>query len=151
MRKIIVEKALELSAKRCTCSNYLHFCVAFRGKNIIASGYNCFCRSIKHLGHTLSLHAEINTLQKIKNPHKSFSLFVFRNSKDGKGFMDSQPCIRCENWMKNYNINKVFYTTSTGIKSIFGNQLATTFKDQPKFRKHDCKHHDTDFAFYALK
>ena len=141
MRKIIIEKALVLSGKRCTCSNYLHFCVAFRGKNIIASGFNCFCRKVTHLGHTLSMHAEISALQRVKNPQKTFDLFVFRNSKDGENFMDSQPCIRCENWMKNYKIGKVYYTTSSGIKSISSRPLATTFKNHPTYRKHDCKDH----------
>jgi deoxycytidylate deaminase len=134
MRQSIIEKAIELSTKRCPCTDFKHFCIAFRGKNIISTGFNCFCRNIKHLGKTNSLHAELSALQKIRTPSKSFDIFVFRlNGRDGT-WLDSQPCLRCENWIRNYPVNRIYYSTNSGIKFIKYNDLAKTFKNHKHYR-----------------
>lgn len=139
MRKDILIEALRLCGNRCDCSNYLHFCVAFRGRKILATGFNCFCRNMKHLGATKSVHAEVNTIQKIKDKRRSFDLLVIRTNKTMTGLMNSKPCLRCERWITNYPVNKVFFSTETGISYIYKSQLAKTFKHEKHHRPISCK------------
>jgi len=134
MRQSIIDRAVQLSLRRCPCTNFKHFCIAFRGKKIISYGFNCFCKNIKHMGKTNSLHAEINTLQKIRDPKKSFDIFVFRiNGTDGS-WLDSQPCLRCENWIRNYPVSRIYYSTNSGIQYINSKNLACRFKNHPHYR-----------------
>jgi len=134
MRQSIIDKAIELSFRRCPCTDFKHFCIAFRGKKIISTGFNCFCRNISHLGKTNSLHAELSALQKIRNLTKSFDIFVFRlNGSDGT-WLNSQPCLRCENWIRNYPVNRIYFSTNDGIQFINYKNLATTFKNHKHYR-----------------
>lgn len=139
MRQNILLEALKLCQKRCDCSNYHHFCVVFRGKKILATGFNCFCRNMRHLGAAQSVHAELNAIQKIKDKRRSFDMLVIRTNKTMTGLMNSKPCLRCERWLSNYPVNKIYFSTETGISYIYGTQLAKTFKHNVTHRPISCK------------
>lgn len=135
MRKYILQSAIDANRKRCGCSNYYHMCVAFRGGKILAYGYNCCCESTTRYGHADSLHAEINMLKKLGKTTKSFDILVIRLNKAGDMLLDSQPCRRCENWIKNYPVNKIYFSTKTGkIKYMFRKEIPKLFKMKKKYR-----------------
>ena len=147
MRQNIIDTAIQLSKNRCSCAEIKHYCITFSGKDILSVGFNCFCRSKRHLGCTNSVHAEVCALRRLRNRKKSFDLFVFRlNGKDGT-WMNSQPCIRCENWMSNYPIRRIYYSIEKGICYIKGTQLANTFKHNNHYRDLICKEIDVHNSY----
>ena len=135
MRRQILLAAISSNSKRCTCSNYYHICVAFRGGKILAYGYNCCCSSTKKYGHVDSVHAEIKMLEGMKKTKRSFDILVIRINKSGTGLLDSQPCRRCENWIRNYPVNRIYYSKSDGtICYMFQKQIPKVFKMKNKYR-----------------
>lgn len=87
-----------------------------RGKNIVKLGTNCkkthprFARTYKS-GHVGShLHAEMNVLR-FSQPGDT--LIVMRFRKDGDLSM-AQPCIYCEQFIKEAKIKYVIYTDWDG-------------------------------------
>ena len=141
MRASILLQAIMAFKDRCNCSQFYHVCVAFRGKKILAMGYNCCCRVLKKYGDARSMHAEIDTLQRIPSNYKrSFDILVIRLNKTKTALLDSQPCIRCENWIRNYRVNKIYFSTNDGdIKYIHKNQLIKSFKMKTSYRPISCK------------
>lgn len=140
MRQSILDTALRLSNYRCDCSNYHHFCVLFRGKKIIATGFNCFCRNLKHLGAVFSVHAELNALQKVKDKRRSFDMLVIRTNITKTSLLNSKPCLRCEMWIKNYPVNKIYFSNDQGgISFINSSQLPKSYKHNEHHRPVDCK------------
>jgi len=148
MRLSILIDTIRLNALRCKCSNYLHICVAFRGGKILAYGYNCCCSSTRRYGHAGSVHAEIKMLEKIGKTKKNFDILVIRINKSGTELLDSQPCRRCENWIRNYPVNRIYFSTSDGtINYIFRKQIPKTFKMKKKYRKLEMRKTDIDVGY----
>jgi len=141
MRESILLAALNEVKNRCDCSQFYHVCVAFRGTKILAIGHNCCCRVLKKYGEAKSLHAEIDALQRLKYRNKRpFDILVIRVNKTMSNLLSSKPCIRCENWIQNYPINKIYFSTSEGtIEYIFKSQLVRSFKTKNVHRPISCK------------
>jgi len=139
MRRQILLEAIGSNSKRCFCSNYYHVCVAFRGGKILAYGYNCCCSSTKRYGHVDSIHAEIKMLERLGKCKKSFDILVIRINKSGTGLLNSQPCRRCENWIRNYPVNRIYFSKSDGtINYIFRKHIPKLFKMKRKYRNVKC-------------
>ena len=145
MREFILIAALNAFENRCNCSQFYHVCVAFRGTKILAMGYNCCCRSLKQYGDAKSMHAEIDTLRRLKSNQRSkpFDILVIRINKTKTSLLDSQPCIRCENWMKNYPVRRIYFSVKTDgegmIKYIEKKQFIKSFKMKNSYRPISCK------------
>lgn len=144
MREFILTTALDAFNDRCSCSQFYHVCVAFRGTKILAMGYNCCCRVLKRYGEAKSMHAEIDALQRIKSSQKRpFDILVIRINKTKTSLLDSQPCIRCENWMRNYPVRRIYFSKSTKnggiIKYIEKKQFIKSFKMKSSYRPISCK------------
>ena len=101
---------------RCPCCpDFKHFCIAFRGRKIIATGFNCRCRIPKRIaGRTRSNHAETATIFKVRNQTKSFDLLVIRLNNAGDKLLISKPCHVCAEWINRYPINRIFYSDEDG-------------------------------------
>jgi len=140
MRYSILLEALNAFPDRCHCSQFLHICVAFRGPKILAMGYNCSCRVLRQMGDAKSLHAEIDALRKVRSK-RSFDILVIRVNKSKTSLLNSQPCIRCENWIRNYPVNKIYFSTNDGnINYIYRSQLVSSFNVVRKHSKHTKPH-----------
>ena len=101
---------------RCPCSKYIHYCVAFRGKKIIATGSNCVCRLHHRYGSQNSLHAEPACIANIKKEKKSFNILVIRMNESGTRLLISKPCRSCSVWLNlgYFPIKKIYYSTEDG-------------------------------------
>lgn len=107
-------KIFQIAADVAKKSNMLqkHGCVIVHKKNIIATGYNMMCPYYHH-----SIHAEVNTLKKVKNNKhllKHSEMYIVRIGKNSLGnpLKYSKPCINCEKCIKEHGIKKVFYSTN---------------------------------------
>lgn len=129
MRNNILTEAIRLCLEdRCPCCpTYLHCCIGFRGKKIISMGMNCRCHSRRKVGPIVAtLHAELSAIFKIRDG-KPFDILVIRTNKNGSRLLISKPCLRCSKWIKNYPINRVFYSDGCGsIISIAKKDLLKT-------------------------
>ena len=98
------------------------------GKSIVACGinshqshpmqkrYNIY-RNFRndHTGATHHLHAEIAALIKVRwNDLSGMSIYVTRVLRDGSHGI-ARPCPACMAALKDHKINKIYYTTATGI------------------------------------
>lgn len=69
-----------------------------------------------------SIHAEVNTVDKLKNTTKrtKVNLFVFRTNKVGNRLTMSKPCDNCLNYIKEnipkkgYRLYKIYYVDFEG-------------------------------------
>lgn len=116
MRIEILKTAVDMCRhNRChCCPDYKHFCIAFRGSRILATGCNCKCRIPKRIsGLTCSNHAETATIFKIKDD-KPFNILVIRLNRDGTRMLISKPCSVCTSWISRYPVNNVFYSDGQG-------------------------------------
>uniref|UniRef100_A0A6C0JSP7 CMP/dCMP-type deaminase domain-containing protein n=1 Tax=viral metagenome TaxID=1070528 RepID=A0A6C0JSP7_9ZZZZ len=116
MRVDILMQALQMCRHdRCPCCpEYKHFCIAFRGKKILATGYNCRCRIPKRLlGRTSSNHAETSTIFKVRDG-KPYDILVIRINRDGTKLLISKPCPVCSEWIERSHIGKIFYSDGQG-------------------------------------
>jgi deoxycytidylate deaminase len=62
------------------------------------------------------MHAEMSCLSKLVNDKRDLSnskIFIFRQSSCGK-LLIAKPCSICELAIRDFGINKVYYTTSDG-------------------------------------
>jgi len=138
MRANILNEAINKCIEnRCPCSKYYHYCVAFRGRNIISSGSNCVCKRHTRYAFKDSLHAELDAISKIKDKHKPFDLLVIRTNQTGTKLLISKPCSKCSHWINlgYYPIRKIYYSNGQdGI--IVMNKLALL---KPECLSETCK------------
>lgn len=83
----------------------------YRGK-IVGKGYNSYSNSIYN--DKSSVHAEVSAikdgLKKISTEElKKCELVIIRVNRSGE-CLNSKPCRNCENFIKKFNIKKVFYS-----------------------------------------
>ena len=60
-----------------------------------------------------SVFYEVTTNRKLQKKLKNIDILVFRQSKSG--IKNSKPCKDCIQTMKSLNINKVYYSSDSGI------------------------------------
>lgn len=81
-----------------------HSAIITYGNKIIKTGFN-----------TLTEHAEVNVLNKLKNINfpkkrcKTIEFYVIR-SNDNVNFINSKPCYHCIEYIKKFNITKIIYS-----------------------------------------
>lgn len=134
MRLNILLEAINTNQNRCKCTSFYHVCIAFRGGKILAKGMNCCCKSTSKYGHVSSRHAEIDVLEQMQNEKKNFDMLVVRLDRQGTKMHDSRPCRRCEHWIKNYPINRIFFSKEDGsINCIFRSQIPKKLNMKEKY------------------
>ena len=106
--------------------SHRHGCIVVESSSqrIIATGYN---HKSNHLFHTYSVHAEVDTLRKIKKAtlsdpgYPALDMYVVRIGADslGEPLRLSKPCKACTQAIlqKAPNIRKVFYSVDTNTTS----------------------------------
>jgi cytidine deaminase len=99
---------------------FRHGAVLVKDGKIIGSGRNRYSCSIPIGENTRgrsSVHAEEAAIRHTKNCGNA-RMYVVRVAS--YGLANSKPCIRCQNLMKNFKIEKVIYSTKTGgTESMF--------------------------------
>lgn len=107
-----LEKAAKLAMK--STMTHKHGCVLVNEDDgtIVSSGYN---RSTKIMYHTYSIHAEVDTLMKIKKKANKYLLsrcvmYVVRIGADSE-FRYSKPCENCQKAILKYGVKNVYYST----------------------------------------
>ena len=104
------EKYFEAASQFCSKSHHARFhhgSVLVYKNTIIGGGSNSGFR-----------HAEVSSiLNQIVPKHKKFRsklmLFVVRLNDRGH-YMNSKPCLRCQEFMRNYGINEAHYSDENG-------------------------------------
>jgi len=108
------------------------FIVKGEGSNrkIVAKGYNTYIMDL--LNHNHSIHAEVAVLNDFMDNHISlrlskqkrisiakniikksnYDMFVIRiGKKNHSRTGNSKPCYKCQQYLKNWNFRKIYYTT----------------------------------------
>lgn len=103
-----------ISEAKKSCMTQKHSAVILKDGNIVSIGHN---RVVEYMSHDMSLHAEIDALNKVKHKGKRFleecTMVVIRigQQKDGFPLKMSKPCDRCDKEIKKHGIRKVFYSS----------------------------------------
>lgn len=63
---------------------------------------------VKHPDRLYTIHAEVDALRKLPK-HKKNLLIVVIRIKD-YGIRNSYPCEKCQNYIKKYNVNRIWYS-----------------------------------------
>ncbi len=110
-----------------------HGCVIARGGKVITSGYNQYKINLPELiirfsnkcdRKSCALHAEIHALFLLlqlnmydikKLQFRKYQLYVARASNKNDDFMNSKPCENCISILKDYQINKIFYSAGNNV------------------------------------
>jgi len=97
---------------------YRHFCFICKGTKIFVVGINSSTTHPKSNTFYKAKHAEFDALNRFKNlfPDTRIdnkSLLVIRLNNQGEIRM-SKPCSSCINFIRQYNIGRVFYSNREG-------------------------------------
>lgn len=127
------EKYANAAAREATKSpaQFRHGCVAVVSGKIMARGYNNYQTYSKDglIDGSCSCHAEINVLRKClrRNILGKINLYIVRISNSDDNLVNSAPCFRCFEIMKQFNIKSITYSEDN-------NQLVkTNLKDYKHF------------------
>ena len=141
MRLTILNQAIaNCVTDRCPCSRYMHYCIAFRGKKILATGSNCVCKLSHRYSFDDSLHAEPSCLAKLKDQKKSFDILVIRMNVSGTRLLSSRPCRSCSIWLNLgfFPLKRVYFSTDDGgISSLDKKDLIKGSMCSKTFLHHD--------------
>jgi len=98
--------------------NFKHGAVLVKNGKLVSKGYNHSSGNIQH--EMWSVHAEMDAVMSSKITKRRsqkfadcYKLYVVR--VNSSGLADSKPCIRCQKFMKRFNIARVFYSTNCQI------------------------------------
>jgi len=111
VNKLRTIKKSELSFKHCAC--------LFIGHTIIKTGINIESDKVKIKGSKYiipCMHAEMSLFNNYIGDRK-VNLLVIRIMANGE-LSNSMPCVMCVELIKKFNINKIYYSTETGIKKF---------------------------------
>lgn len=140
-----IYKAINQSFKsNCTHKHGAIIVDSCSGK-IIATGYNRLSNNQKD---TLSIHAEIDALRKIKscyNKYDNLIMYIIRFSGNKQELKYSKPCINCATNIISFGIRRIYFSdqvnftdkitgyTNDNIKICGLNDVSKHFKKNPTF------------------
>ncbi len=114
----ILKKAIE-SAERSKMYPYRLGCVVFRGKRILAWGFNQIRTSNaipdRFKKFIEALHAEQHAIMRVPNKEllNGASLLVIRINRNGK-LTNARPCKNCMKTINYFKISNVYYSNENG-------------------------------------
>jgi tRNA(Arg) A34 adenosine deaminase TadA len=140
-----ISKAIKESFKsNCTHKHGAIIVDGCTGK-IITKGYNRLTDNQKH---TLSIHAEIDALRKIRSCYTKYDnlvMYIIRFSSNKQELKYSKPCINCATNIIRFGIRRIYFSdqvdftdkiigyTKNNIKICSLNDVDKYFKKNPTF------------------
>ena len=111
----ILDQLVNYSYENCNnIKRSIHCAAVVQNGKILTYGKNT-SRSLLRRCCLTSIHAEVDALHKYQTMHSTnskISLWVIRRSKNK--LANSRPCSACLKSIKQFNIHKIYYSTSEG-------------------------------------